>query len=430
MLSKSNRKGLVLVTVLWVVVLLSLIIAVVAQTSRMDTRICVFDIDGLKCRWGARAGFETAVAVLKEDTREADSLMDLWSQNEIDFNDIELDGCMVTVKVVDEAGKLNINTATKEQLMALPDMTEDIVESIADWRDKDSNPGENGAEAGYYKNLEYEYKIRNGAFRTIRELLLVKGLRPELFYGEDTNFNGWLDYNERDGDKTLPIDDGDDELDKGWIEYLTCYSFDRNKDAYGKKRIDINKADEKELVKSLEIKKSQAKWIVDNRKKEYKSIADLINDKSPKKPSKKKSDEAEPMDLETFSNIADRIAVDNKKKIVGRINVNTADKEVLTALLGGGEDDEKIAEDIISYRESLAGGMQSIAEIMNVESVKIKTFKKIAEKITTRSDVFTVRSFAKAQRSNTAGVIQKLEAVIDRGPSECRVLYWYQGANN
>jgi hypothetical protein len=53
---------------------------------------------------------------------------------------------------------------------------------------------------------------------------MVKDVTDDLFYGEDTNFNGQLDYNERDGDETPPNDDGDDELDLGWISYLTCYT--------------------------------------------------------------------------------------------------------------------------------------------------------------------------------------------------------------
>jgi len=429
-----NKKGLVLVAVLWVVVVLMVIVVAVGQNSRVDTKVCVARTEELRCKWASRAGVETAVAVLNDDLRASDSLTDLWSENEEDFNDVGLEQCWFTVRVVDEAGKLNVNTATKEQLMGLEDMTEEIADAIIDWRDKDEMPGDGGVEGGYYLNLRYGYSIRNGPFKTTRELLLVKGVSREWLYGEDTNFNGRLDYNERDGDASPPADDGDEELDRGWIAYLTCYSYDKDEDASGNKRININEADEKKLQNSLKIKESYAKWIVENRKKnKYKSIADLINEKSPKKPkkgSKEDSDEAEALDLETFSQIADKITITDDEKIVGRININTAPRVVLAALLGGDEAAERLADGIIAYREGLIYGMESIAEVMNVKSMKISTFKKIANHVTTRSDVFTVRCFTVADRGAVGGARLQTEAVVDRSSTPCKVLYWYQGVSN
>jgi len=433
MSAEGKKKGLVLVGVLWVVVVLMVIAVAVGRNSRLDTRVCAARTEELRCKWASRAGLETAIAVLNEDFRASDSLTDLWSENEEDFNDVGLERCWFTVKVVDEAGKLNVNTATKEQLLGLWDMTEEVADAIIDWRDKDERPSTAGVEGGYYQNLRYGYLIRNGPFKTIRELLLVKGVTAELLYGEDTNFNDRLDYNERDGDESPPADDGDDELDKGLIAYLTCYSYDNNKDAGGNKRVNINEANERKLQRSLDIKKSYAKWIVENRKKnKYKSIADLINEKSPKKAkkdSKEESDEAKPLDLQTFSTIADKITVKDDEKIPGRVNINTAPKAALAALLGGDQTAERLADDIISHREGLIYGMQSIAEVLNVKSMKINTFKKIADNITTRSDVFTVRCFTIADRGDVSGAKLQTEAVVDRSATPCKILYWYQGGS-
>jgi len=427
-----GRKGLVLVGVLWVVVVLMVIAVAVGRRSRLDTRVCLVGMEELRCKWACRAGVERAIAVLNDDLRRSDGLTDLWSENEEDFNDVGLEGCRFTVRVVDEAGKLNVNTATKEQLLGLEYMSEEIADAIIDWRDKDETPRGSGVEGGYYQNLRYGYEIRNGPFKTIRELLLVKGVTAELLYGEDTNFNGKLDYNERDGDESPPTDDKDDELDKGWIDYLTCYSYDKNRDAGGNERTNINKADEEKLQESLEIKKSYARWIVENREKKYKSIADLINDRSPKKAkedSGEDSDEAEPLDLETFSRIADKITVSDDEKIEGRVNINTAPRAVLAALFGGNDVAERLADEIITYRESLMTGMQSIAEVMKVGSMS-DTFKKVANYMTTRSDVFTVYCFARAERGDVSGAGVQTEAVVDRSSRPGVVLYWYQGVNN
>jgi len=420
--------------VLWLVMVLILIAAVVGRNNRLDTKVCIARTEELRCKWACRAGMETAVAILNDDLRGSDNLTDLWSENDTDFNNVRLGECIFTVRVVDEASKLNINTVSREQLLRLEreGMTEEIADAIIDWRDKDDTPHQGGVERGYYQNLRYGYSIRNGLFRTIRELLLVKGVTEELLYGEYTNLNGELDYNEKDGDESPPADNRDDKLDQGWIAYLTCYSYDKNKDASGNERININEANEEKLTEELNISKPHAKWIVKNREKEkYESIADLINDKSPKeakRDSKEESDEAVALDLETFKDIADKITVDDKKRIPGKVNINTAPKEVLAVLLGGDETAKQLADEIINHRGSLLSGMQSIAEVLNVKSVNVKTFKKIANLITTRSDVFTVRCLATADRGRVPGAKLQTEVVVDRSSTPCKIFYWYQGA--
>ncbi len=432
--TNRNKKGLVLVTVLWVVIVLIVLVSVLGRTSRLDTKVCLARIESLRCKWACRAGIEKAIGILNEDERESDCLTDLWSDNEEDFNDILLDRCWFTIRVTDEASKLNINIVTKGQLLVLPNMVEEIADSIIDWRDEDDTPSEGGAEGGYYENLPFGYMARNGPFRTIRELLLVKDVTPELLYGEDTNFNNQLDYNERDGDESSPNDDGDSELDKGWIAYLTCYSYDNNKDANGNQKININEANANQLTSSLNISSSQAEEIVNNRPNNgYQSIGDLINNNSPKSPqggSNGNSDEAEPLDLQTFNQIADKITVDSGDKVPGKVNINTASEIVLAALLGGSDTAEQTAMEIITYREGLLYGMQSISEMMQVPSMTTNMFKNIAGSITTRSDVYTIRCVATIDRKMNSGATLETEAVVDRSSSPCKILYWYQGASN
>ena len=157
--AKARMGGLVLVGVLWVVVVLMVIAVAVGRNSRLDTRVCLVGTEELRCKWTCRAGVETAIAVLNDDLRASDGLTDLWSENEEDFNDIGLERCWFTVRVVDEASKLNVNTATKEQLLGLEYMSEEIADAIIDWRDKNERPSEAGVEGGYYQNLRYGYVI-------------------------------------------------------------------------------------------------------------------------------------------------------------------------------------------------------------------------------------------------------------------------------
>jgi type II secretory pathway component PulK len=414
MSTKGNNKGLVLVTVLWVIVVLMVIVSVLSRQSRLDTKVCAARLEGVRCKWASRGGIEKVIGILNEDTRESDCLTDLWSDNEEDLNDVYLQNCWFNVKAVDEASKLNINTVTKGQLLELPEMLEEIADAIIDWRDENDTPSTGGVESGYYESLPFGYMARNDSFRTIRELLLVKDVTEELFFGEDTNLNGLLDYNEQDGEDSLPYDDGDSELDKGWIAYLTCYSYDNNKDAEGNNKININESNANQLSRSLGISSDQAQKIEDGQ--DYDGIGNLLDNNT--------------LDAQTFSKIADKITVVDGDNIPGKVNVNTASEIVLAALMGGGDTAEQTAQNIIAHRETLLYGMESIGELLDVPSMSVNTFKKIADLVTTRSDVYSIRCVATADRNGKNGAKVETEAVVDRVESPCKILFWYQGATN
>ena len=61
----------------------------------------------------------------------------------------------------------------------------------------------------------------------------------------------------------------------------------------------------------------------------------------------------------------------------GKVNINTADKELLTTLPGVGSSK---ADAILAYRQE-QGGFSSIEEIMNVEGIKEGVFARIKDKI-------------------------------------------------
>ncbi|MDI9431252.1 MAG: type II secretion system protein GspK [Planctomycetota bacterium] len=424
-----TNKGLILVMVLWIVMLMTTTVAIVSRTGRLDMKMATSAVDEVRCNWACRAGTETAIGLLNEDAKVTDALSELWSDNDEDYNDVPLERCIYRVYAIDEAGKLNVNTATREQLMALPYMEMSIADAILDWRDNDETVRAEGAERGYYENLPFPYTIRNGPFRTIRELLRVRGVTKDLLYGEDMNLNGQLDPSEADGELSPPMDNGDDRLDEGWIAYLTCYSYENNVDADGQNRINVNQADEQQLQNGLGITAAQARWIVQNRGGGYPNIAGLINQNSPKEPPKDSTDDgnrADAIDLQTFSTIADKITTSGEAMLPGMVNINTAPKEVLVALLGGGDQDEAVAESILADRLGRPYGYQSVADLLDVSSMTIDKFKSIAGLLTVRSNVFTIRCYATA---DVSGATRQSECVVDRRQSPCKILYWYHGAN-
>jgi len=220
--------------------ILTIVVAVTAKTSRLDTRLTMSGSEQIAAKWANRAALEMALAQLVEDSPESDGFVDFWTVYPEYSELVELPGCAFNIRFEDESGKLNINTVTKEQLLWLPYMTENIADAIIDWRDTNDTPEPLGLEGSYYINLPFPYLIRDGEFRTIRELLLVDGVTPQLFFGEDANGNGQLDYNENDGDITPPYDNGDGILDLGLISYLTCYS--QAADEESEPKVNVNSA--------------------------------------------------------------------------------------------------------------------------------------------------------------------------------------------
>ncbi len=60
----------------------------------------------------------------------------------------------------------------------------EILDSILDWLDADDDERPYGAETGYYQSLTTPYNCNNGLVAAAEELLLVKGITPQLFYGD------------------------------------------------------------------------------------------------------------------------------------------------------------------------------------------------------------------------------------------------------
>jgi DNA uptake protein ComE-like DNA-binding protein len=168
----------------------------------------------------------------------------------------------IRLGMTDESAKLNLNLATEEQLLTLVTQVIEgneeidpkaIVDAILDWRDADAEPrGEEAdTEEAYYESLDQPYRVRNGPFATVEELLLVKGITPVLLYGEDYDRNGLLTPNEDDGDESFPPDNQDSQLNRGLYPYLTVTSYENNVSNDQRPRVSM-KADSNTIREQLE----------------------------------------------------------------------------------------------------------------------------------------------------------------------------------
>lgn len=113
--------------------------------------------------------------------------------------------------LIDEASKLNLNTATRAMLTELPGMTPELVEAIISWRraaNAQAGAGDSadtgGGSESVYARLEPPRLNKGGPFESVDELRLVDGATLDILLGEDTNRNGALDANEDDGESSAP----------------------------------------------------------------------------------------------------------------------------------------------------------------------------------------------------------------------------------
>lgn len=265
-----SRRALILPVVLMVLLLLGLLVAIFAFRVNADLASTQAMAFRLQTRLAAEAGIERVKLLLRESRYDVsrwyhnpDELHRIvvwvdhgnetvWGTND-EFDDEDAtayrfsivaddptdDEDLIRLGITDESAKLNLNTAKEWQLAMLVRAAvgedeeinpQDIVDAILDWQDKDQDPrGEDGdTEGEYYKRLPKPYKVKNGPFDTVEELLLVKGVTGRILYGEDFDRNGLLTPNEDDGDESFPPDNEDGVLNRGMYPYLTVLSSESN----------------------------------------------------------------------------------------------------------------------------------------------------------------------------------------------------------
>lgn len=405
------RRGLALVTVLWITILMIVLVSVTSQSSMLDTHISHVTVERQRCRWACRAGIETAISVLVADDKGYDSLFDDWGPDSDYLTDLEFEGCTVQVTVTDASSKLNLSKVSKNQLFFLPDMTDEIADCILDWRDNNEDIRELGAEEGYYMNLDIQYRPQNAAFKTTRELLRVRGVSEGLFYG--------------DSEQAMIS-----EENEGWNHYLTYISYEPNIDLDGNSKTDINSGSERELQQRFSLTPGQAKWFVENRK--FKKYSDILKETSDSSKSGKNDSsgkeagrdvEATAPDMKTALDIIDNTALNNRTFYAGRVNINTAGLVVLTAVLEG---NRELAQSIIAYRDGMAGGFTSMSDLLEIEGITQESLKKLVDYVSIRSSVYEIHCTA---FSEATSLEYHVEAIVNREQSEGRILLWREGSS-
>ncbi len=196
---KQQEGGAVLIVVLWMLVAFSMLALSFSASVRTEVNAARNTIDQKQSYYMARAGVEYAVYKILE-AQSAFAMTQQGLAGGVSGRtvppvftgsvNLELGDGGADVQVNDETGKLNVNLAPAFLIYNLLVTTgveqqeaDVITDSIEDWRDADDLYRPNGAESDHYQSLKSPYFAKNGSFDVPEELLLVRGVTPEIFYG-------------------------------------------------------------------------------------------------------------------------------------------------------------------------------------------------------------------------------------------------------
>ena len=277
---RSNRRGSLLLIVLVTIVILSLSAYTFTALMQTEEEVARLETKQIQSRYLVESGLEFARLYLSNSEATIRAKGGRWNNQDlfggvavaldtsnpnligyfsIATSDLDDEGNPEGLRfgLIDESTKINLNVLPynnaidgngREILMALPGMTEEIADAILDWLDPDDEPEEFGTESAFYNGEDPPYNAKNGPMDSLDELLLVRGVTPQLLFGLDVNRNGILDPEEAaSGDVSI----ADADMFLGWANYLTLYSTETNLTGEGLIRINVNSDDLEQLYDDL-----------------------------------------------------------------------------------------------------------------------------------------------------------------------------------
>ncbi|HWE93277.1 MAG TPA: type II secretion system protein GspK [Tepidisphaeraceae bacterium] len=326
------QRGIIFVTAMWVTLILGALVLLFARSMRVETtaagnRLAAHQVSTIEL--GAEQYVMSAVDGCNGDAvtvlaTPAEQLQ-LGTGYFWILQAFPTDDSTYAFGITDESSKLNLNIAGDAELALLPGMTQDVADSIVDWRDTDSNVTGQGAESDYYNALQRPYAAKNAPMESIEEIYLVKGITDEIMWGQDVNHNGVLEAEEASSGASMGFDGGADSS-RGIAPFITVWGKEPNTDANGNPRVNVNPPTDPNALAAALLKaglsRTRAAQVADQARTlaPFKSVFDFA--------AKVRLTPAE------FQLVADTLTVSTSKTLTGLVNVNTAPSQVLMCLPG------------------------------------------------------------------------------------------------
>ncbi len=200
---RHSSSGIALIIVMIAVTVLSILVAGFAYFMKVETRLAQNSNSEDELYRLGRSGVDYCRWILAQGcpNEPYDSLNQKWAKGPggiCSTNDdaaqiqetVYLGNGSFTWKITDLERKVNVNIAgpdALEQALRLVGVDageiSTIAGSILDWIDTDEGTHLNGAESDYYQGLNPPYFAKNGPIDDLSELLLIKDVTPDIFWG-------------------------------------------------------------------------------------------------------------------------------------------------------------------------------------------------------------------------------------------------------
>ncbi len=288
-----------------------------------------------------------------------------------------------TFALVDEASKLNLNSAGATSLALLPDMTPDFALAIRQWRTTTGT--DTGGSIGFNT-------VKAAPYESPEELALVNGgTDPSVLYGDDANLNHVFDPEESNkatnggsavaigGTSATPASSsGTGQFNPGLLEYVTVFSREPNTMSDGTKRGNVlNGVGRLRNVLTTALGNARAQEIVQRlqRVRNFRSVVDFCQ----------QATQQASLTTDEWDKITPYLTMSDGTYQVGLVNANTASATVLSCLSGM---TTALAQQMVAARpppgDAAASNLAWIAPILGSQAGSVGRY------LTTRSYQFSV----------------------------------------
>lgn len=182
MIPARRQRGVALLLVLWACTLLAVVLggyAALARTQALQTR---YQFAQTQAHYAAEAGLMRAIQAL-----QAGDPKQRWIGDGRAYP-FAFAGAQVTVRIVDEDGKVDLNAATPAVLQGLfraagmdAAAAGALAANVVTWRTFLVQPGQASRDRAAYAAAGRSYGPRHGPFATVQEFQQVLGVTPQRY---------------------------------------------------------------------------------------------------------------------------------------------------------------------------------------------------------------------------------------------------------
>jgi hypothetical protein len=210
----SPRSGFALILVMITVIALTSLVASFAISMNTEIRLARNSDYDQEMEWMGRSGIELArfaLANKSPEQRNIDALNQFWAGGtSVGSNDISsiislksqpMGSGTISVNIIDMERKWSINLVANprapqrdvlQKALSIVGVTDaglasTIEDSILDWCNQSTSAAFSGGKDDYYGHLNPPYYCKNGPIDDLSELLLIKGISPEIYFGSNAS---------------------------------------------------------------------------------------------------------------------------------------------------------------------------------------------------------------------------------------------------